>query len=203
MVPGVFVVLLSTPLGLAQVVQQPTVPLLVGQVVDQEGRPVVADVRVTQVNGNLRSWSYRSDMNGWFEVSGWADTPAEIRVTAEGYTSERVEVTAPATWPPLVVRLRRSASIIGLVRDRVGLPVSDVRIVVLEQPIMYRSVATHSSEAFVLSDPAGQYSIAVPAGRPFRLRFERDGCRTVDTEHTTLSEAQRVAVDAVTIDCAY
>lgn len=171
-----------------------------GQVVDQDGQSIVADVHLAQLHRDFRAWSYRTDLNGWFEVQGWPAVPVEIRITAEGYTSERLKISAPAPWPPVVVRLKRQAMVTGAVRDRAGLGVADARIHVSEASIKEKLVSQIPIH-YVLSDKEGRFMIAVPTGRSFQLRVEKDSCADLRTEYMTLAEGQNLLLAAAIIEC--
>ena len=131
----------------------------------------MADVHVVQLHRDFRAWSYRTDLNGWFEAGGWSDIPVEVRITADGYTSERLKIDGPATWPPIVVRLKRQAIVTGVVRDRVGIGVTDAMVIVSEASTKEKLVSQISNH-YVLTDKEGRFMIAVPAGRSFHLRVE-------------------------------
>lgn len=200
-VGGLVILLSATGSSLGQSTQpQPIGAILTGQVLDQEGRAIVADVHVAQLRRDFRAWSYRTDLNGWFEAGGWSNTPVEVRITADGYTSERLKIDAPATWPPIVVRLKWQAIATGVVRDRLGFGVTEAIVTVSEAPTKQKLVS-QISDHYVLTDDQGRFSISVPAGRSFQLKVEKDGCSNVNTAYMTLAEAQNIALDAATIEC--
>jgi hypothetical protein len=200
---GLIVSIHGAPPARAQAVSEPVVPILIGQVFDQAGNPVNAEIHFVQANGNVRMWSIRTDVDGRFAADGWLNVPVEVRVTAKGYGSERVEIDRPIrSSQPVVIHLRRSAIVSGSVLDELGLPLAGVRIAVQEVPAQRRWIRTNVTGPVTVSRGDGTFRVEVPAGKEFGLELSKRSCRDVHTDYNTTPDAYEITTPAVIMDCS-
>jgi carboxypeptidase family protein len=125
-VPAIIVVLAIA--GPAVTAQQPVT--ISGRVVAADNSQPLRRARISTSTGELDTRAVLTDDDGRFETVV-RDTSQPLLVTKAGYASTAVDLrrNKPSSYPPIEVRLLKSAAISGRVSDQFGAPVLGVQVV--------------------------------------------------------------------------
>ena len=156
-----------------------------GRVIYSNGEAVAAArINVSTPDGQLVR-SLRADQNGQFR---WPDAPAlpmAIQAFGNGYEpSDRFDVTP---GEEMILQLRGSSSIQGMVVDQLRRPVQDFRIsFAFAEPHLDRELSINQLPTQHVQRPTGRFDLQpVPSGR-YRLVVEAPGYAVKTTEPITV-----------------
>jgi hypothetical protein len=178
------------------------VQLLVGRTI--QGRivgagaahPIRGRVRVLQVEPRVIATNVDTDANGAFSISGVTPGAVELVAFAEGYAPEEVEIDASRTAGPLLIALKPTVSVRGIVRDQSGNPLDGAELAVTQVPPRKGRIRVIDLlPTRYVTDIRGRFRITVAPGRPAELTIRRPGCSeqtlvvdfTLPTHEITLS----------------